>query len=120
MFPGLGGMGGRGGISPRKMKGMLKSMGIDVDELEGVKDVVIHAQDKDIIISNPQVAIMDAKGVRTFQISGEVIERSLLMIPDSDIELVVAQTGVAPEHAKAALVDANGDIASAILKLGTK
>ena len=44
-------------MSPRKMKGMLKSMGIDIDELEGVKEVVIHAQDKDIIISNPQVAI---------------------------------------------------------------
>jgi NACalpha-BTF3-like transcription factor len=42
------------------------------------------------------------------------------VIPDSDVELVVAQTGVASEQAKAALVEANGDIASAIMKLSTK
>lgn len=120
MFPGLGGIGGRGGMSPKKMKGMLKSMGIDIDELEGVKDVVIHTNEKDIIINNPQVAIMDAKGVRTFQISGDVEEKLLLVIPDSDIELVVAQTGVASDQAKAALLESSGDIATAIMKLGTK
>ena len=120
MFPGLGGIGGRGGMSPKKMKGMLKSMGIDIDELEGVTDVIIHTQEKDIIIKNPQVAIMDAKGVRTYQISGDVEEKPLLVIPDSDVDLVVAQTGVAPERAKAALVEVNGDIASAIIKLNTK
>lgn len=120
MFPGLGGIGGRGGMSPKKMKGMLKSMGIDIDELEGVKDVVIHTNEKDIIINNPQVAIMDAKGVRTFQISGDVEEKLLLVIPDSDVELVVAQTGVASDQAKATLLESSGDIATAIMKLGTK
>jgi len=120
MFPGLGGMGGRGGMSPKKMKGMLKSMGIDIDELEGVKEVIIRAQDKDIVIENPQVAIMDAKGVRTFQISGDVKEMPLLVIPDTDIELVSAQTGAEPEKAKAALIESNGDIAAAIMKLGAK
>ena len=120
MFPGLGGMGGRGGMSPRKMKGMLKSMGIDIDEMEGVKEVIIRAEDKDIIIENPQVAIMDAHGVRTYQISGDVKEKQKLVIPDTDIELVVAQTGVEPEKAKAALAEANGDLAAAIVKLGSK
>ena len=120
MFPGLGGMGGRGGMSPRKMKGMLKSMGIDIDEMEGVKEVIIRTEEKDIIIENPQVAIMDAHGVRTYQISGEAKEKSKLVIPDADIELVVAQTGVEPEEAKAALTEANGDLAAAIMKLGSK
>lgn len=107
-------------MSPKKMKGMLKSMGIDIDELEGVKDVVIHTNERDIIINNPQVAIMDAKGVRTFQISGDVEEKLLLVIPDSDVELVVAQTGVSSDQAKAALLESSGDIATAIMKLGTK
>ncbi len=107
-------------MSPRKMKGMLKSMGIDIDELEGVTEVIIHAKDKDILIRNPQVAIMDAKGVRTFQVSGDVEEKPLLVIPDSDVDLVVSQTGVASEQARAALLEAGGDIASAIMKLGTK
>jgi nascent polypeptide-associated complex subunit alpha len=63
---------------------------------------------------------MDAKGVRTYQITGEAEEKPLLVIPDSDIELVVAQTGVASEQAKTALVETNGDIASAIMKLSAK
>jgi len=117
MLPGLGGLGGRG-MSPKKMKGMLKSMGIDIDELEGVKEVIIKMPDKEIIIENPSVAIMEAQGNKTFQISGDVKEKSLgPVIPDTDIELVIAQTGVDPEQAKAALVEAKGDLAAAILKL---
>ncbi len=120
MFPGLGGLGGRGGMSPKKMKGMLKSMGIDIDELEGVEEVVIRTKEKEIIITSPSVAIMDAHGVRTYQISGESKEKPFLVIPDADIELVAAQTGVDPEAAKSALTEAKGDLAAAIMKLTTK
>lgn len=120
MLPGLGGLGGRG-MSPKKMKGMLKSMGIDIDELEGVTEVIIKMPGKEIIIENPSVAIMEAQGNKTFQISGDVKERSMgpaiPEIPDTDIELVVAQTGADPEQARAALVEAKGDLAAAILKL---
>jgi nascent polypeptide-associated complex subunit alpha len=125
MFPGLGGLGGRGGMSPKKMKGMLKNMGIDIDELENVIDVVIRMPDKVIVIENPSVAIMDSHGVRSYQISGDSKEQSVndvtepaLEIPDSDVELVVAQTGAKREEAKAALQDAKGDLAAAIMKLG--
>ncbi len=113
-------------MSPRKMKGMLKSMGIDIDELENVSEVVIRMPDKEIVILNPSVAIMDSHGVRSYQISGDTTERSLspelpaLDIPDSDVELVAAQTGVTAEEAKAALLEAKGDLAAAIMKLGTK
>jgi len=117
MFPGLGGMGGRGGMSPKKMKGMLKSMGIDIDEMEGVREVIIKTDDKDLIITNPSIVIMDAQGVRTYQVSGDTKEKPHLVIPDIDIELVAAQTGAEPEAAKAALVESKGDIAAAILKL---
>ncbi len=34
MFPGMGGVGGRG-MNPAKMKQMMKQMGIDVKELQG-------------------------------------------------------------------------------------
>ncbi|MCX6668204.1 MAG: nascent polypeptide-associated complex protein [Methanothrix sp.] len=113
-------------MSPRKMKGMLKSMGIDIDELENVLEVVIRMPDKEIVIANPSVAVMDSHGVRSYQISGDVTERSVsleepvLDIPDSDVELVVAQTGVKAEDAKAALLEAKGDLAAAIMKLGAK
>jgi len=121
-------MGGRGGMSPKKMKGMLKNMGIDIDELEGVEEVVIRMADKEIVIQNATVAVMDAHGVRSYQISGDTRERSILEggkepaleIPDTDIELVVAQTGADAERARAALVEAKGDLAAAIMNLASK
>jgi nascent polypeptide-associated complex subunit alpha len=129
MFPGLGGIGGRGGMSPKKMKGMLKNMGIDIEELENVTEVVIRMPDKEIVIENASVAIMDAHGVRSFQISGDSRERSVsgtveaepeLVILDSDVELVAAQTGAKAEDAKMALLEAKGDLAAAIMSLASK
>ncbi|MFB3765661.1 MAG: nascent polypeptide-associated complex protein [Methanotrichaceae archaeon] len=131
MFPGLPGAGGRG-MSPKKMKGMLKNMGIDIDELEGVKEVVIRMADKEIVIENATVAVMDAHGIRSYQISGDSSERPVsvpgaetgkepeVIIPDSDVDLVVAQTGASENEAKAALIESRGDIAAAIMKLGTQ
>ncbi len=130
MFPGLGGIGGRGAMSPKKMKGMLKNMGINIDELEGVIEVVIRLPDKEIVIQNASVAVMDAHGVRSYQVSGDATERTAvsegpepsieLQIPDSDIMLVSSQTGATFEAAKSALVEAKGDLAMAIMKLGAK
>ncbi|MCX6680814.1 MAG: nascent polypeptide-associated complex protein [Methanothrix sp.] len=132
MFPGLGGLGGRGGLSPKKMKGMLKNMGIDIDELENVSEVIIRMPDKEIVITNPSVAIMDSHGTRSFQISGDVAERAAsgavqetaeeppIEIPDSDVQLVAVQTGANLPEAKAALQEAKGDLAAAIIKLASK
>ncbi|MDD1750469.1 MAG: nascent polypeptide-associated complex protein [Methanothrix sp.] len=132
MFPGLGGLGGRGGMSPKKMKGMLKNMGIDIDELENVSEVIIRMSDKEIVITNPSVAIMDAHGTRSFQISGDATERAVssagqetaaeipIEIPDSDVQLVAAQTGANLQEAEAALLEAKGDLAAAIMKLASK
>ena len=132
MFPGLGGLGGRGGMSPKKMKGMLKNMGIDIDEIENVSEVIIRMPDKEIVITNPSVAIMDSHGTRSYQISGEATERATLSaaqetaeeapveIPESDVQLVAAQTGANLPEAKAALEEAKGDLAAAIMKLASK
>ena len=69
---------------------------------------------------------------KTFQISGDVQERTLsqeehaqeeaaasapMEIPDSDIQIVAAQTGADWNDAKAALIEAKGDLAAAIMKL---
>ncbi len=118
-------------MSPKKMKGMLKNMGINIDELENVKEVVIRMADREVVISNASVAIMDAHGQRSYQISGDASERLLssgpseeteapLEIPDSDVELVSAQTGASPSDARAALIEAKGDLAAAIMKLAAK
>jgi len=131
MFPGLGGLGGRGGMSPKKMKGMLKNMGIDIDELEDVSEVIIRMPDKEIVITNPSVAIMDSHGTRSYQISGDASERAPsgagpviveppIEIPDSDVQLVAAQTGANLAQARSALQETGGDLAAAIMKLASK
>jgi len=132
MFPGIGGLGGRGAMSPKKMKGMLKNMGIDIDELENVSEVIICMPGREIVITNPSVAIMDAHGTRSYQISGDSSERAAsragqetaeelpVEIPDSDVQLVAAQTGVNLLEAKAALQEAKGDLAAAIMTLASK
>ncbi len=132
MFPGLGGLGGRGGMSPKKMKGMLKNMGINIEELENVSEVVIRMPDKEIVISNASVAIMDSHGTRSYQISGDEAERAPsgvapqtlaeppIEIPDEDVRLVASQTGANLPEAKAALQEAKGDLAAAIIKLSSK
>jgi nascent polypeptide-associated complex subunit alpha len=113
------------------MKGMLKNMGINIDELENVIEVVIRLPDREIVIANPSVAIMDAHGSRSYQISGDASERPIsgaapeveqapLEIPDSDVQLVSAQTGASPSDARAALLEAKGDLAAAIMNLTTK
>ncbi len=119
-------------MSPKKMKGMLKNMGIDIDELENVSEVIIRMPDKEIVITNPSVAIMDSHGTRSYQISGEATERATFSgaqeaaeeppveIPESDVQLVAAQTGANLPEAKAALEEAKGDLAAAIMKLASK
>ena len=118
-------------MSPKKMKGMLKNMGIDIDELENVSEVIIRMPDKEIVITNPSVAIMDSHGTRSYQISGDATERAPsagqemaeeppIEIPDSDVQLVAAQTGANLPEAKAALQEAKGDLAAAIMKLASK
>ncbi len=116
-------------MSPRKMKGMLKNMGIDIDELEGVIEVVIRMPDREIVIENASVAVMNAHGVLSYQISGDVKERAVsagagdepaVEIPDSDVELVMAQTGASADAAREALEGSKGDLAAAIMKLSAK
>ncbi len=120
-------------MSPKKMKGMLKNMGINIDELENVIEVVIRLPDREIVLSSPSVAIMDAHGTRSYQISGDASERPLsgpsqetaaveapIEIPDSDVQLVSAQTGANASDAKAALLEVKGDLAAAIMKLSAK
>ncbi|MEM3539090.1 MAG: nascent polypeptide-associated complex protein, partial [Nitrososphaerales archaeon] len=85
-----------------------------------VKEVIIRTNSKDIIIKNPNVSEMKAKGVRIFQIIGELIEEKVLAAPkftEEDILLVAQQANVSKEAAKKALEESDGDLAKAILKL---
>ncbi len=113
MFPGLG-----RGINPRKMASMMKQMGIDITEIEDVEEVIIRTPEKDIIFKDAEVSIMDARGMKTYQVVGtphEVPREA--KIPEDDVKLVMEQTGSNEADARKALLDTKGDIAAAILKL---
>jgi len=113
MFPGLG-----KGINPRKMASMMKQMGIDVEEIENVEEVIIRTSQKDIVFKDAQVSIMDARGMKTYQVMGtpqEVLRE--VTIPEEDVTLVMEQAKSNNSDARNALKETKGDIAAAIMKL---
>ncbi|WP_224450069.1 nascent polypeptide-associated complex protein [Haloprofundus salilacus] len=138
---------GGGGMNPRKMKQMMKQMGIDVSEIDA-EEVIIRTADEELVFSDAQVTQMDAQGQQTYQIVGEPESRALgpgdtagasgarsedtvdvdaageaggeadgEEIPDSDVEIVATRAGASEEEAREALEAENGDLASAISRL---
>ncbi|WP_276956907.1 nascent polypeptide-associated complex protein [Methanobrevibacter woesei] len=111
------------GMNPKQMKQMqrqMKKMGMDMKELKNVKEVIIRLEDKELIIPNAEVSLMNVMGQETYQVTGKAQEVEIeeeLIIPDEDIEMVANQAGVSKDEAKQALIDTNGDLAEAILKL---
>lgn len=125
------------GMSPKQMARMMKKMGIEQKDLEGVKEVIIRFADKEWVISNPQVTAIKQSGAETYQVGGSKTERAIsgaaspasdtdtkeeiaapeIEIPMEDAALVAGQTGVDIETAKQALKETEGDLAAAILKL---
>ncbi|MCD6529447.1 nascent polypeptide-associated complex protein [Candidatus Bathyarchaeota archaeon] len=113
-------------FSPRAAKRMMKRMGLTLDTLEGVREVIFKLDDKELVIENPEVSVLKVQGKEIFQVAGEVSERSLSepeeakSFPEEDIQLVAQQSGVSFEEAKAALIECDGDLAKAILLLTQK
>lgn len=120
------------GMSPKQMARMMKKMGIEQNDLKGVKEVIIRFQDKEWLISNPQVGVIKQAGSESYQVSGTKTERGItsgtaaevteapvkkIEIPVEDAALVASQTGVSIEEATEALRETEGDLAAAILKL---
>lgn len=107
------------GVNPRKMQQMMKKMGMQQTEIDA-NEVIIKTDDKEIIISNPQVSKINMMGQETFQITGNIAERSISSEPEiseDDIKTVTEQAGISEEKAKEALEKSKGDIAKAILDL---
>ncbi|WP_048147750.1 nascent polypeptide-associated complex protein [Palaeococcus ferrophilus] len=105
------------GMNPKQMQRMMRQLGIKMDELEGVKEVVIRFENKEIIIANPQVTVITAMGEKSYQIVGKEEVRGILNLSEEDIKLVMEQAGVDYETAKKALEETGGDLAEAIIRL---
>lgn len=112
-------------MNPRNAKRMMQRMGMNMGEMPEVEEVIFKTSNKEIVVENAQVAVIDMGGQKIFQVTGEVSERSLegqdegLAIAEEDIQLVADQTGKSLEDAKRALESSDGDLAKAILLLQT-
>lgn len=105
-------------MNPKKLQGMMKQLGIEIEEIEDAEQVIIETASGNIIIEEPSISVMKAQGVDTYQINGKVKKMPKeLKIPESDIILVSEQTGCTKEDAEKALKESNGDLAMAILNL---
>lgn len=105
-------------MNPKKMKQMMKQMGMEMEEIEGVEKVVIYTPAGNYVFDDAQVVATTMQGTTTYQLTGEArFEEAVPEIPDDDVALVASQAGATEEAARAALVETRGDIAEAILKL---
>ncbi len=110
----------RGGRQNRGMRRMIDKMGLDMKEMSDVREVTIKTNNKEIIIENPTVTEMKGKDSTIFTITAEDYSERELEVPmfnDDDLDMICDQTGVDKEKAQAALTDADGDIARAIMML---
>lgn len=118
-------------INPREQRRMMQRMGMNMDSVANVQQVIIRTATKDIIIDEPEVAILQVQGQKMYQvIGGQVSEQAPSARTSSgavtpakpaftqeDVQLVADQTGKSLEKAKEALMEADGDLAKAILLL---
>jgi len=104
----------------RQMRRMMDKMGLDMEEIPNVQEVIIKTDKKEIIIPKPSVTEMKSKENSIFQVIAESFEEKELEVPifsEDDIMLVCQQANCDEEKAKDALAETKGDIAQAILRL---
>jgi len=108
-------------VSPRDAKRMMQRMGLSMDAIPDVEEVIIKTGSKEITIEEPEVAIMEVQGQKIFQVTGgKIVEKAAkrkLVVPEEDVRLVADQTGKSLEEARKALEECEGDLAKAILLL---
>jgi len=117
-------------MNPREQKRMMQRMGMNMDSIPDVHQVIIRTSGKDIVIDEPEVAILQVQGQKMYQvIGGQASEQApsvglgLAAAPakptfsEEDVQLVADQTGKSLDIARGALKDADGDLAKAILLL---
>jgi len=104
-----------GGMSPKQMNAIMKKMGIKQTQVPATE--VIIKGEKNYLIKNPNVMMIEAQGQKTFQVMGEIEEIENEEDNKEDIKMIMEQASVSEEEAKKALEEADGDLAEAIMKL---
>jgi nascent polypeptide-associated complex subunit alpha len=117
----------RGKPGGRDAMRMMQKMGMKVDEIANVSQVIIKTDSKDIIITEPAVTLVTVQGQAMYQIAGGQVSETapqaaattpvVQSVQEEDVQLVAQQTGKPVEEARKALLDAGGDLAKAIIIL---
>ena len=108
--------------SNRDMRRMMDKMGLDMNEMPNVQEVIIKTDKKQIVISKPSVTAMTTKDNLIYTVTAvdyEEVELETPIFSEEDIQMVSQQAGVDEEQAKSALAETKGDLAMAILRLTT-
>nr|BAA82798.1 Orf1 [Thermoplasma acidophilum] len=116
-----------GRMNSREMRRLMAQMGIKSTEMDDVTKVIFKGKTKDYVIDNAQVTMIEAQGVKTFQVVGtmrevpkEPEEKKEESFPEDDIKLVMDQASVSREKAIEALKASGGEPAQAIINLMQK
>ena len=104
---------------------MMQKMGMKVDEVANVSQVIIKTDSKDIMIEGPTVTLVTVQGQAMYQIAGGQVSETQPQqttpapqaVQEGDVQLVAQQTGKSAEEARNALLEAGGDLAKAIILL---
>ncbi len=107
-------------MNPRQMSMMMKKLGINVEEIDNVQEIIIKTPSKDYVFTDASVSIMKASGTETWQISGTptVQEHEVkLSFTDDDVKMVMDAADCDEATARGALDKSGGDIAEAIVSL---
>lgn len=111
-------------ISPREAKRMMQRLGLNMDAVPEVEQVIIKTRSREIVIEEPEVAVVEVQGQKMFQVAGgRITEKASAAkpnIPEEDVRLVADQTGKSLDEARKALEECEGDLAKAILLLQSK
>ncbi len=121
------------------MAKLMQQMGVRTEEIDAERVVIEKTAASGggrLVIENPSVTLIDAKGQKSFQIAGAVREEESGGTAESaaageakeneekedekDVDVVARQAGVSREEAQEALVESAGDIAEAIMALEEK
>lgn len=78
--------------------------------------------DREVVIEEPKVTVIEFQGERVYQVVGREEERpreekAEVEITEEDVRLVAEQAGVSLEEARRALEEVGGDLAQAIVLL---
>lgn len=115
---------GGGRIDPRQMRLAMKRMGMQTEELDDVSEVIIRRAGSELRFVKPSVVYIKVSGQHIYQIIGEpqtaeptssTAGTDTPSLNKEDLELVMSQTGCSEDEARQALLNSDGQPASAII-----